>query len=89
MKIFRHSVGMSSTKRLLAEIDAFTARTGMSESAFGQLSAGNRRLIKSLRSGRSVTLHTADAIRMFMRTYNKASVGNGGSRRRRSEARAA
>lgn len=81
---------MSSTQRLLREIEAFISRVGITESAFGQLSAGNRRLVRSLREGRSVTLHTADAIRLFMQTYKpRRSPRRGNGRRNEPRASAA
>lgn len=58
-----------STDELLSEIESFIAANGMSATAFGELSMGDRHLLRRLRSGGSVTLDTADAIHLFMRAY--------------------
>lgn len=63
---------MNSTQQLLAEIEAYLVRTGTSMTTFGRLAVGDKRLVARLRSGCSVTLVTADAIRLFMRTYDPA-----------------
>ncbi len=60
---------MSSTKKLLADIEAFLAKTGMSETEFNRTAAPDHHFIRRLRSGKSCTLATADSVRLFMATY--------------------
>lgn len=60
---------MSSTKKLLADIEAFLAKTGMSETEFNRTAAPDHHFIRRLRSGKSCTLATADAVRLFMATH--------------------
>jgi hypothetical protein len=54
---------MSDTTALLAEIDAYCARHGISEKTFGQKVVRNWKLVPRLRDGKSVTLRTAAVIR--------------------------
>jgi hypothetical protein len=56
----------SSDAALLAEIETFCRDHEISPTAFGEEAIGDRRLVGSLREGRSVTLRTADQIRAFM-----------------------
>lgn len=75
---------MNSTQKLLAEIEAFLSRTGMNAGAFGNLSVGDWGLVKRLRAGKTVTLATADAIRLYMQTHappRRRPRGNGPGRR--------
>ena len=51
---------------LLAEIDAFLADTGMGETYFGKLAAGNPEVVRRLRSGRRVWPETETKIRSFI-----------------------
>lgn len=57
---------MSWTDQLISEIDAFLARTGMAPTALGRASIGDPHLVRNLRSGRTVTLKSADKVRRFM-----------------------
>lgn len=70
---------MDSTKKLLAEIETFLRRTGMHETTFNKRAGSSHNFIRRLRSGASCTLATADAVRLFMRTYRAPP---GGGRRR-------
>lgn len=55
---------------LLAEIEAFIARTGMGPSAFGKYACGNSELVKRLRDGRDVTRGTATKVQQYMAEYS-------------------
>ena len=57
---------MTSHDALLKEIEEFLLTTGMNVSTFGRMASNNGKLVKRMRSGCSVTLPTADAIRAFM-----------------------
>lgn len=56
----------SATEALLAEIESYCASAGMAETTFGQKAVKNWRLVDSLRSGKGVTLRTADRVRAFI-----------------------
>ena len=58
--------GMSSTEKLLTDIETFMRRTGMNATTFGLLAAKNPALLIHLRAGGDVRLRTADKIRQFM-----------------------
>lgn len=76
-------VGMTrSTDELLASIEAFIEKNSMSATAFGELAMNDRHLIRRLRRGGSVTMDTADLLRLFMANYRPPS-------RRRGNAAAA
>ena len=55
-----------ATAVLHKEVQSFLKRTGMGPTYFGQLAAGNTRLVERLQSGRTVTLQTAERIRKFI-----------------------
>ena len=57
---------MSSHDALLAEIEAFLVRAGMSSTMFGLRTVNDGKLLKRLRGGSSVTLPTADKLRAFI-----------------------
>jgi phosphopantothenoylcysteine decarboxylase / phosphopantothenate---cysteine ligase len=58
---------MSATaKRLLAEIEAFLARTEASPTKFGLAAVNDGHLVSNLRKGHSITLKTADKVRAYM-----------------------
>lgn len=63
---------MSSTEKLLKEIEAFLIRTGMKASDFGHQAVGDVAFVYRLRSGKDTRLKTADRVRRFM-TDQKAS----------------
>lgn len=75
---------MSSTKQLLADIEAFLSRTGMHETTLGKLVRNDSKMLTSLRAGSSVTLDTADRIRAVMADHDVKS-----RRRRRPHPEAA
>lgn len=60
---------VSSSKKLLAEIEAFLLAHELAPTTFGQLATKDRHLVRNMRTGRQVTLQTADRIRNFMSTY--------------------
>jgi len=53
-------------ERLIAEIEEFTAETGMGETYFGAKAVGNSALLKRLRKGGRVWPETTFAVREFM-----------------------
>lgn len=53
---------MTTRERLLADIAAHLARTGMSEATFSYAITGDRRLVRRLRAGASVTLTIIERI---------------------------
>ena len=60
---------ISSTQKLLSEVNDFLSKTGMSASYLGKAAANNSEAVKRLESGRTVSLETADKLRLFMSTY--------------------
>lgn len=54
---------------LLAEIDAFLARTNMKPTRFGIDTLGDGGLVNGLRTGRSLTLKSANRVLAFMSEY--------------------
>jgi len=58
-----------STDKLLSEIETFIEKHRMSPTAFGEASMGDRHLVRRLKGGGSVTLDTADRLRIFMADY--------------------
>ena len=51
---------------LLTQIEAFMARSHMSPSRFGRLSAGDTRLVADLKAGRRLRGRTEDKIRRYL-----------------------
>src|SRR5262245_8643473 len=65
--------GMSSTgKAILAEIEHFLARSGMTATKFGVAAVNDGHLVANLRKGLSVTLKTADRVRAYMQRETPA-----------------
>lgn len=58
-----------STDKLLSEIETFIEKHKMSPTAFGEASMGDRHLVRRLKGGGSVTLDTADRLRVYMAEY--------------------
>ena len=73
----------SSSKTLLHEIVAYLARTGMSQTRFGEEVMNNRSFVSQLRGGGGVTARTLDKVRGFMTRYpnGKMSKRRKGSKR--------
>lgn len=57
---------MSATQTLLREIEAFLANAEMADSTFGRKAVNDGKLLARLRSGRSVSLDTAEKVRTFI-----------------------
>jgi phosphopantothenoylcysteine decarboxylase/phosphopantothenate--cysteine ligase len=55
-----------AAKTLLAEIEAFLARTGATPTKFGVAAVNDGHLVANLRKGNSVTLKTADKVRAYI-----------------------
>lgn len=59
-------------RSLIAEIDAFRAKAGMSATAFGTLSLGDSNFIPDLHRGRTPSLSTMDKVRAYMQANDRA-----------------
>ena len=60
-------MGMDATRKaLLAEIEAFLARSGLTATKFGVAAVNDGHLVANLRKGNSVTLKTVDRVRAYM-----------------------
>lgn len=57
---------MQGSASLLQEIESFCRRSGMAESTFGRLAVNDGKLCMRLRSGKDVTLETANKIKSFI-----------------------
>lgn len=68
-------------KKLLSEIQAFCARSGMAETTFGQRAVHQWRLVDHLKTGRTVTLSTAERVREFIASNSRTRI-KGRTRRR-------
>lgn len=82
--------------RLLTEVEAFLAETGMTESTFGRRFYNNSHFVELLRQGRSCREDVADRVRSQMDAYLRRPVDSRGRRPRppaavnsRSQARTA
>jgi hypothetical protein len=60
-------------RSLIAEIDAFRGRNGMSATAFGKLSLNDPKFIIDLHRGRTPSLSTMDKVKAFMQANDRAS----------------
>lgn len=56
----------ATRKALLAEIEAFLARSGLTATKFGVAAVNDGHLVANLRKGNSVTLKTVDRVRAYM-----------------------
>ena len=61
------------TTEILLRIEAYCRATGLSVSRFGEQAVGDRTLVRRLRNGRSITLHTLAKIETFMRPRSRTS----------------
>jgi phosphopantothenoylcysteine decarboxylase/phosphopantothenate--cysteine ligase len=57
---------MSTTRTLLAEIEAYLASSRLTPTKFGMAAVNDGHLVANLRKGHSVTLKTADSVSAFM-----------------------
>jgi hypothetical protein len=57
---------MDSATALLAEIDAFLQRSGVTQTDFGKAVMNNSSFVRQLRTGGGVTLRTLDKVREFI-----------------------
>jgi len=57
---------MTETKTLLQEIEDYLRAGGMRASTFGHKTANDGKLVDRLRSGKTVTLDTAERIRRYI-----------------------
>jgi len=57
---------MPGAESLLLEIESFCRKSGMAESTFGRLAVNDGKLCMRLRSGKDVTLETANKIKSFI-----------------------
>src|SRR5690606_22239490 len=68
--------GMPGAESLLLEIESFCRRSGMAESTFGRLAVNDGKLCARLRSGKDVTLETANKIKSFITENQPPQVEN-------------
>jgi len=73
---------MTPEKRLLTEIQAFCARSGMAETTFGEKAVRQWRLVAHLRAGKTITLSTAERVREFIASNSNKTQIRGRARRR-------
>jgi hypothetical protein len=52
---------------IVEEIEAFLVDSGLSQTRFGYLTAGDPSLVTKLRDGRGISIHTLDKIAKFVR----------------------
>ena len=65
----------AATEALLAEIEAFLARSGLTPTKFGIAAVNDGHLVANLRRGHSITLKTADKVRAYMREQRDRDQG--------------
>jgi predicted transcriptional regulator len=64
---------MSTRDVLIADIEKFLERSGMTATAFGQQCLNDAKLLHGLRHGRDIRTRQLDKIRAFMRSYKSKS----------------
>ena len=62
---------MSDRDTLLREIDAFRAKTGMTETRFGRAALNDGHFVRRLREGGNTTLRTVERVREFIRAASQ------------------
>lgn len=60
---------LASDAEVLAKIEAFCADHSLKPSTFGRMAIGDGSLVKNLKTGRSLTLKTANSVIGFMQSY--------------------
>lgn len=68
------STTTSVAQDTLSKIEAFCARTGMSETAFGKAVAGDGHLVRRLRDDESMTIKRLDKVLAFIRDYPNVEI---------------
>src|SRR5690606_19328679 len=66
---------MQGAESLLLEIERFCRSSGMAESTFGRLAVNDGKRCMRLRSGKDVTLETANKIKNFITENQPPAVG--------------
>lgn len=66
-------ISMDSTQKLLAQIERFIKRHGMTPQEFGRKAARNDRLVTVMREGGSPRMVTGDKVKSFMQNYSGAA----------------
>ncbi|ANW00667.1 hypothetical protein LMTR13_11310 [Bradyrhizobium icense] len=64
---------------LIAEIEVFRGKTGMSSTAFGTLSLNDPKFVSDLHKGRTPSLSTMDKVRAFMQANDRAPSEHAGA----------
>lgn len=59
---------------LLAEIEAFIAANGMTETAFGRRAMSDPHFVRDVRGSRRLWPDTEEKVRIFMRAFSPAEV---------------
>ncbi len=59
------------TDNLLADVERFLKRTGLSATRFGVLAMGDTKFVRTLRAGRQPRESTEDAVRDWMNQYRE------------------
>jgi hypothetical protein len=72
---------MTTRQILVDEIFAFLAATGMAPGTFGHKTANDGKFVDRLRNGGSMTLETAERVRLFIRE-NSEPTSHAGKRKR-------
>ena len=57
---------MDETQKLIAEIDAFLAKSGMAATTFGQRAVRNWRIVEQIKTGSNIGLKTAARLRGYI-----------------------
>lgn len=60
---------LASDAELLEQVERFCTEHGIGVTTFGRAAIGDPNLVSNMRSGRSLTLKTANAVVEFMRAY--------------------
>lgn len=63
----------SGRKQLLAQIETYLAKTGISATRFGYMSTGDPCVVAKLRKGADIKMSTGEKIALFMATKKGAS----------------
>ncbi len=76
MRTFVQRSGMETLEgQFISRVSAFLGRSGLSPTAFGQMTVGDPNLMRQIGRGRSPSLRTADRILAFIAEHDGASGG--------------